>query len=697
MVYKLIRDFLQFDSFNVSSTKWTNNLTLPAISICGTNFINYTALSTQFKQFSTGSDNENLLEDFDHLLTDLKKFSTYGNVLDHLDLYKYRSLLAWEAEHGSITLNFRTGIYDMLVGEWDYLFRGSGFVIENPAKLVNPTALGLCLELNDGGNMKQDISGANGGIVLDLDAKVRDYLFTTATKGFVIFIRDQDETLMLNKAGYLVSPGTEAYLKLSARSVTRLGKPHGTCQNNLSKYSKYGKRFESVRECKQRQRIDAMVENCGCIPWYFANRMISMKKSDVLDEAVEVVKRVNNEDKEKEEGTSSSEDDEQSDPEKGGQDEEPTSNDSNVVDPETDQEEGGEEKGEGVQPTSGDDNKSEKDQPPDGNDNGDSKEEPPTADNSNDDTDEVEPTQTQGRKKKRSLESTGGQKTEPFRKLRSLLREINKRSVRKKSKSRAGPPKNLERREAPTAPGEFVTEWWPTEEPIHKSKYSEYICTFTIQAVCDSVIEEEIKKGELEMEGCPEPCSYNEWDVELATTVFPSTEKYFDSFIKFEVYVDPAPDFTYARENMARVHIFYDDIKYDIQEQEKAYEEQNFIAEFGGTVDLFIGFSFFTIFQLIEIALAACVYKCMCWKKGSATCERSVSLPSLDERDLARGNGDFARAKEDKDHEFSNGKVDGETIEVNILSVNLDERDKTNEYNAYDYDVDLETDNAIKS
>ena len=40
------------------------------------------------------------------------------------------------------------------------------------------------------------------------------------------------------------------------------------------------------------------------------------------------------------------------------------------------------------------------------------------------------------------------------------------------------------------------------------------------------------------------------------------------------------------------------------------YEIQNFIAEFGGTVDIFIGFSFFTVFQLIEIAVAWVVVKC---------------------------------------------------------------------------------------
>ena len=35
----------------------------------------------------------------------------------------------------------------------------------------------------------------------------------------------------------------------------------------------------------------------------------------------------------------------------------------------------------------------------------------------------------------------------------------------------------------------------------------------------------------------------------------------------------------------------------------------------GGTVDLLIGFSFFTIFQLLEILVATCIYRS--WRKGS--------------------------------------------------------------------------------
>ena len=51
--------------------------------------------------------------------------------------------------------------------------------------------------------------------------------------------------------------------------------------------------------------------------------------------------------------------------------------------------------------------------------------------------------------------------------------------------------------------------------------------------------------------------------------------------------------------------------------QQKSYEPQNFIAEFGGTVDLFIGFSFFTVFQLVEIGLAACCFARCCRRRGA--------------------------------------------------------------------------------
>ena len=137
------------------------------------------------------------------------------------------------------------------------------------------------------------------------------------------------------------------------------------------------------------------------------------------------------------------------------------------------------------------------------------------------------------------------------------------------------------------------------------SNYTEYICTFVEQSFCNGLISNEIKTGILKFEGCPEPCQYNAWNVELDSTVFPSTNEYFEHFIKADSHISEDNDFTYARENMARIHLFYKELKIDKVSQEQAYDTSSFIAEFGGTVDLFIGFSFFTVFQLIEIGIAS--------------------------------------------------------------------------------------------
>ena len=270
---------------------------------------------------------------------------------------------------------------------------------------------------------------------------------------------------MLNRGGYLIAPGTETYIKLTAHTVTRLGKPYGTCKNNLSKYSKYGKRFESVGECQERQQIEAMIDHCHCIPWYFAERMHNEKRFVVLDEAVEVVKSSYNK------------------------------------------------------------------------------------------------TEHNSDKHRRS--------TDP----------VNSDT----DKSRVSPP-------------------------VFHSNYTDYICTYVEQNQCNGLLSNEIKNGIFKMQPCPEPCSYNSWNIELDTTVFPPTEEYFNHFIKYESHNGKEkPNFAYTRENMARIHIFYKELKVDKHSQEKVYDTSSFIAEFGGTVDLFIGFSFFTIAQLFEICIAALV------------------------------------------------------------------------------------------
>ena len=114
-----------------------------------------------------------------------------------------------------------------------------------------------------------------------------------------------------------------------------------------------------------------------------------------------------------------------------------------------------------------------------------------------------------------------------------------------------------------------------------------------------------ITKGEIQFSRCPEPCQYQEWEAVVASSPFPPTKHYFNKFLKNE----KVQEFDEARESIARLHVYYDQIKIYQEDQIPAYEVQNLVAEFGGTVDLFIGFSFFTVVQLIEICIASCYFK----------------------------------------------------------------------------------------
>ena len=49
MVYQLLTDYFQYQSYDQSSTEWVNSLKLPAITICSTNPFNYTRVGEKLR------------------------------------------------------------------------------------------------------------------------------------------------------------------------------------------------------------------------------------------------------------------------------------------------------------------------------------------------------------------------------------------------------------------------------------------------------------------------------------------------------------------------------------------------------------------------------------------------------------------------------------------------------------------------
>jgi len=183
----LLIDFFEYASFNEGSTVWKDNVTLPAITLCSANYVNYTAL----KMALSGENvNHTLLEDFNGFMRTTSQFNRKGNFINAIDIAAAVRIIGWEDDEGSINTKFKNDMLSMLIGtDKDFSFESIDQQIKFPEKVLYTTALGECLELNDNGAMVQSNSGQNGGLTIDVDANVQDYLFSSQTLGFVVFIR----------------------------------------------------------------------------------------------------------------------------------------------------------------------------------------------------------------------------------------------------------------------------------------------------------------------------------------------------------------------------------------------------------------------------------------------------------------------------------------------------------------------------
>ena len=422
------------------------------------------------------------LEAFRQAMSLLERYDGVGDFIElydaNIDIFK--KLAHYEKRRGSIQMRFSLDLNAIIFGTPHYFFDGMGRNITDLKGHMQSTKSGMCLEFNNDEAFQQSYGGPRGGFTIDLNTNVRDYLPTTSSHGFTVFIRDPDENVILNVGGFEISPGTETFVRLTSKSAKRLGPPHGTCKNVPNIYSKRNVEFETIRECWQRQITEAMIGQCGCIPIYFAAQMWYKNRTAALDEFIELIKTVRTKEYYESKYEFTSDDD--------------------------------------------------------------------------------------------------------VAKYYAFM--TGKNSSHSKQ-------------------DEMISEVDRLKKMFVQSPYFRYSCNLIQDRACALFIDNQIRKGELKLDKCPEPCEYKEWDAVISSIPFPPTQIYFEEFMKG----DSTLTYAEAKENIARLHVFYDKIRVQETEQIPAYQTHNFIAEFGGTVDLFIGFSFFTLFQLIEIGIATCVLR----------------------------------------------------------------------------------------
>ena len=113
-------------------------------------------------------EGETLQEEFEAFVTDFRKNESYGENLTAEDLERAEDLKHWEKK-GSIAVRFRNDILDMVVGYFEFLFRGVRYHIteEKRAEMTNPTELGMCLGIYDKGELVQDVLWKNGRLTIE--------------------------------------------------------------------------------------------------------------------------------------------------------------------------------------------------------------------------------------------------------------------------------------------------------------------------------------------------------------------------------------------------------------------------------------------------------------------------------------------------------------------------------------------------
>lgn len=440
MVYKLLYAYFQYSSYNHTSTTWLPSVVLPAITICSPNLLNYTRMKEELDE----ADIDLMLD----LLSDVEFMSGEDQSGINMSLYsQLDNLTKSGGDKYDIFRDFYMNPHEFsFIKDYDFKFAKKFYTLNQDEynRMTQPNELGWCLNLNDDGMLNQTISGSNGGFTIDLNANLEHYLHSTSSSGFVVIIRDANETVLLGGSGYIVEPGAEVFIRIDKNMVSRLHQPYGHCENKHDDWrGKDGNIYRTARECTSDQKMELMAEHCECLPWYLIDKI------DALDD-----------------------------------------------------------------------------------------------------------------------DQAG-----------NAIREV-------------------------------LTKKWASavDKSVNVSaedfNLDDLACTFAQQVTCDSIVQAKVGLGH--SKHCDHSCHFNLYDVAITQSTFPPTERYFDEVLAQHT---KNGTYEYARQNFVRLHIFYGEIRATTISQVQSYQLASFVAELGGTMDLLIGLSFFTMFQMFEIAVAYVMYK----------------------------------------------------------------------------------------
>ena len=260
LIVKLLQNYFSYDSFNVVSVRLATKFTLPAITICNLNPFSKKKMKEEevFKKPPT-----TLLDLYYQLVSQYgkrnSKTSERIDGFDNLNIYD------------EFTTDINSFIVSATFSKSDLISSREFTKYYN----ISYTELGQCIEIGDNNKLIQKVEGPIGGLTLVLDANVQDYLGTTESVGFAIFLRMEKEAVLNKEFAFHVQPGSEVFVNMKYSQITRLGEPWGECKNQSDILNpKAADDILSMKECFLIQQLWSFLrnENCRCWPWFFYKR-----------------------------------------------------------------------------------------------------------------------------------------------------------------------------------------------------------------------------------------------------------------------------------------------------------------------------------------------------------------------------------------------------------------------------------------
>ena len=143
LIYTLMKEYLEFNSFNEISVKWEKSVTLPAITICSTNSINFT-------EFDEAVTTANAEDDLKNLLLKIEQYNGVGGITDAIDKDLVKKV---DNMNNALknTRNETVSIFD------DYMFEPEAYLLGmwNGIKLIFFHPLHLCIFCSKASRLSQ--------------------------------------------------------------------------------------------------------------------------------------------------------------------------------------------------------------------------------------------------------------------------------------------------------------------------------------------------------------------------------------------------------------------------------------------------------------------------------------------------------------------------------------------------------------